>query len=152
TSHELIPAMTARELIDAVRKPAALRGLPLSDAVVESLVRQAVDNPSALPLVQHALFRFWNALTAANGEPVKQAAAYDRLANLGSTMAATAQQVMAELPSDAARALAWAVFLRGIQLGEGVRDTRRRILLTEIQPQGTSVDDLQASLRPFVQE
>ena len=57
-SHELVPAMAADELADAIRKPAALRGLELPEAVIDQLVREALDNPSALPLVQHALFRF----------------------------------------------------------------------------------------------
>ena len=151
-SHELVPAMTAGELADAIGKPAALRGLALSDAVVERLVRQALDSPSALPLMQHALFRFWNAMTGADGDRVKQAAAYDILSDLGGAMAATATQVMADLPSDAARALAWATFLRGIQLGEGVRDTRRRVLLMEILPQGTPINEFRAALRDFVRE
>ena len=151
-SHELVPAMAADELVDVIRKPAALRGLVLPDTVVDQLVRQALDNPSALPLVQHALFRFWNAMTGAINDPAKQAVAYDILSDLGGTMAATASQVMVALPSDADRALVWATFLRGVQLGEGVRDTKRRVQLAEILPRGTPVSDLRAALRDFVRE
>ncbi len=39
-SHELVPAMAADELADAIRKPAALRGLELPEAVIDQLVRQ----------------------------------------------------------------------------------------------------------------
>jgi energy-coupling factor transporter ATP-binding protein EcfA2 len=151
-SHELVSSMTAAELRDAIERPARLHGLELSDPVVEKLIEQALENPSALPLVQHALFRFWNAMTAASNDPPKQTAAYRILDDLGGAMAATARELMAELPSDVPRSLAWSAFLRGVQLGEGVRDTRRRFLLSEILPMGTSAEELRAALRPFVRE
>ena len=82
-SHELVPAMAADELVGCYPETGGVARPVLPDAVVDQLVRQALDNPSALPLVQHALFRFWNAMAAANKDPAKQAAAYDILSDLG---------------------------------------------------------------------
>ena len=129
--------MAADELADVIRKPAALRGLMLPDAVVDQLVRQALDNPSALPLGAACAVSLRNAMIGAKDDPAKQVAAYDILSDLGGAMAATASQIMVALPSDGDRALAWAMFLRGVQLGEGVRDTKRRVQLTEVCPRGT---------------
>ena len=151
-SHELVPAMSGADLAVAISEPAKRRGLNLPETIVDSLVRQATDNPSALPLVQHALFRLWNALAEAGDDAAEERMAYSIVSNLGGAIAATAEETMAALASKSARDIAWTAFLRGVQLGEGAKDTRRRVAFAEIVPSDKSVEEVREALRPFVRE
>lgn len=54
-------ALTSRELHDAITGPAERIGVKIDPAVVEDLVREVVGEPAALPLLQFALSRLWDA-------------------------------------------------------------------------------------------
>lgn len=149
-NHELVPPMDQAELEEAIGRPAALRRFPLHPSSVASLAEQALESPSALPLVQLALFQFWRTLEA-EGEAGEDAA-YRALKDLGGTIASSADQIMAGLPSDGARALAWQVLLDAVQIGNGGRDTKRRVELADVAETRTSLAELEEAIEPFVRE
>src|SRR5262249_57080484 len=60
----IVPAMNADELREAIGRPAANAGHPFDDALVELLVQQTVGREGALPLLQFALQRLWEAMAA----------------------------------------------------------------------------------------
>ncbi len=146
----LVGPMLEDGLRDAIAKPAERRGYAMPRPIVDRLVEQARDNPGALPLVQHALYRFWSRLETARDEAGRQAA-LDTLADIGPAMARTAEERMRAL-DEGSRALAWRAFLAGVQLGEGVTDTRRRVPLGEILPADTEEEALRRAIEPFVED
>jgi len=149
-SHELVGPMLDGELRAAIVKPAALRNYTFSEPAVRQLIDQVRDNPGALPLLQHALTRFWSMLQAAQDEPGHQVA-LAVLADIGSAMANNADERMRAL-DPAAQTLAWRTFTASVQLGEGVGDTRRRVTLREILPAGVEEPELRRALEPFVHD
>jgi WD40 repeat protein len=149
--HVLVGPMLDDELRRAIAEPARRSGYTLPTGVVDGLISQVRDNPGALPLVQHALSRFWKLLVCAGGDRAREEEALATLNAIGPAMAETANEAMAGL-DDAARELAWRAFTAGVQLGEGVPDTRRRVSFSEILPKGVAPTALRDAIEPFVAE
>lgn len=55
---ELLPAITTQGLREAIELPARLAGLDVSE-VTTAMLREARDEPGALPLVENALLQLW---------------------------------------------------------------------------------------------
>jgi hypothetical protein len=148
--HVLVGPMLDEELRNAIAKPAEHSGFTLPQPVIDRLVDQARHNASALPLVQHALYRFWSRLEAAQDDESREAA-LNSLTDIGPSMAQTADQLMGTLDGGS-QGLAWPAFLAGVQLGEGVTDTRRRVSMREILPSEADEAALRSAIEPFVEE
>lgn len=142
--HELVPAMSRDELRRAIAEPARLAGRALDSAVVDLLLAQAQGSEGALPLLEFALAQIWEG-TSAGKDP---AATLAELGGVGGALAQQAQSLYARLEPPAQQ-ISRRALLRMVHLGEGTRDTRRRVLLSELCGQGVSEAMVQAALRPF---
>ncbi|MEL6489455.1 MAG: hypothetical protein AAFQ95_05780 [Cyanobacteria bacterium J06621_3] len=117
----IVPAMTEAELRRAIALPAKQAGHPLDAATVDLLVNDAEGREGALPLLQFALTRIWEGLK----EGKSPSETYREMNGVGGALAKKAQDIYDSLSVNE-QEIARRVFLGLVQLGEGVRDTRRR--------------------------
>ena len=117
----LVSAMDEEGLREAIATPAEKAGHPLDDATINLLIEQTEGRVGALPLLQFALTRIWEKLPDRT-----PAETLEEIGGVGGALAGEAQRVYESL-SEPERAIARRVFLGLVQLGEGTRDTRRRI-------------------------
>ena len=118
----IVPAMSRDELERAITLPAEQAGHPLDESTVKLLVKETEGREGALPLLQFALTRIWEGLR----EGIEPAVTLEDIGGVGGALAGEAQQIFDRL-SEEEKAIARRVFLGLVQLGEGARDTRRRI-------------------------
>ena len=118
----IVPAMTVDELHRAISAPARQAGHPLDEATVKLLVRDAEGREGALPLLQFALTRIWEGLSEGK-VPIDS---YREIGGIGGALAGKAQDIYDKL-NDAEKGIVRRVFVGLVQLGEGSRDTRRRV-------------------------
>jgi WD40 repeat protein/class 3 adenylate cyclase/tRNA A-37 threonylcarbamoyl transferase component Bud32 len=137
----LLGAMTDSELQRAVTEPARLAGLRLEPGLVELVLRDVSGEPGALPLLSHALRATWE---RRDGRTLT-VEGYRESGGVGSAVAQTADTLVGSVPHDQ-RALVRSLFLRLTELGEGVEDTRRRVDINDLVPEGASPDAVQALL------
>ena len=137
----LLGAMTDDELKRAVKVPARLAGLRLEPGLVELALRDVAGEPGALPLLSHALRATWE---RRDGRTLT-VDGYRESGGVASAIARTADSVLASLPPDQ-RQLARSVFLRLAEVGDGGAETRRRVAIDELEPEGVSPDIVQALL------
>ncbi|GAK51982.1 WD-40 repeat protein [Candidatus Moduliflexus flocculans] len=143
-SNVLVPVMSDAELRQAIAEPTRQAGHPLDDATIDLLIEQAKGREGALPLLQFALTKIWDGLAAG----VSPAETLKQIGGIGGALAGEAQRLFDRL-SDPDKAIARRAFLGLIQLGEGTRDTRRRISVTEIVAHGEDAAHVQDVLRCF---
>ena len=117
----LVSAMDEEGLREAIATPAEKAGHPLNDATIHLLIEQTEGRVGALPLLQFALTRIWENLPGKT-----PAETLEEIGGVGGALAGEAQRVYESL-SEPERAIARRVFLGLVQLGEGTRDTRRRV-------------------------
>ncbi|MEO1388545.1 MAG: hypothetical protein AAFV85_14435, partial [Cyanobacteria bacterium J06634_6] len=117
----IVPAMTEEELRRAIALPAKQAGQPLDAATVDLLVNDAEGREGALPLLQFALTRIWEGLK----EGKSPSETYREMNGVGGALAKKAQDIYDSLSVNE-QEIARRVFLGLVQLGEGVKDTRRR--------------------------
>ena len=122
-----VAALSEAGLRDAIRLPAEQRDRPLDAASVELLVEQSLGRDGALPLLQFALLRIWEGLL--RGQPAAET--LRQIGGVGGALAGEADRIQASLPAEDQR-IARRLFLNLVQLGEGSRDTRRRVALWEV--------------------
>jgi WD40 repeat protein len=122
-----IGAMTATELRQAIEAPALAGGWQFQPGLIDLILRDAGDEPGALPLLAHALLETWR---RRQGRTLTLAG-YAAAGGVRKAIAHTAESVYARL-APAEQAIARGIFLRLTELGEGVQDTRRRVPLAEL--------------------
>ena len=120
----IVPAMTTAELRRAIVEPAKQAGYPLDEATTDLLVKDVEDREGALPLLQFALSQIWNGLL----EGKTPATTYREMGGVGGALAGKAQETYNRL-SELEQKIARRVFVGLVQLGEGSRDTRRRVIV-----------------------
>ncbi|HEY9695834.1 MAG TPA: WD40 repeat domain-containing protein [Trichocoleus sp.] len=118
----LVRSMNVDELRQAIAKPAELAGHPLDQATIDLLVKDTEGREGALPLLQFALTSIWKGLTEGK-EPAETLKA---IGGVGGALAGEAQRVYQQL-NDEEQEIARRIFLGLVQLGEGTKDTRRRV-------------------------
>ncbi len=96
------------ELDEAVRNPAALRGVRIADPLVGELAGAVRDRPGALPLLEFSLDQMWRTLRP--GLQVLSFDAYEAIGRLDGALAAHADRIMDGL-SETERALVRKVFV-----------------------------------------
>jgi len=119
----LVPAMTVKELRQAIAKPAELAKHPLDSATIDLLVKDTEGREGALPLLQFALTRIWEGLAEGN-EPAET---LKDIGGVGGALAGEAQRIYQQLSTEE-QDIARRIFVSLVQLGEGTKDTRRRAL------------------------
>lgn len=123
----LVPTMDEAALREAIAKPAELAGHPLYEATINLLVNEALGREGALPLLQFALNRIWKGLI----QGIEAAVTLKQIGGVGGALAGEAQRIFDDLSAEE-QEIARRVFLELVQLGEGTRDTRRRIALARL--------------------
>ena len=131
---EVVIPMTADELVQAIERPAARVGVGVEPELVAALVADVNEQPGALPLLQYTL----SELFEGRGDGRLTLDAYRQLGGISGALAQRADAVYGALDATE-QAAARALFSRLVTLGEGVEDTRRRVLRAEVE--GLSVTD-----------
>jgi hypothetical protein len=126
--------------------PAADAGRPFDAALVELLVQDTLGRDGALPLLQFALQRLWDAMR----EGKEPGETFKAIGGVGGALAQEADQLYESLP-DRQKKIVRRAFRGMVQLGEGVGDTRRRVDLAAIVTRGESREEVLSVLRTFAQ-
>ncbi len=143
-NHILVPAMTRENLRMAIAEPARQAMHPLDDAVVELLIQQTESHEGALPLLEFALAGIWEGM--ARGVP--PAKTLESLGGVGGALAKEARKLFNGL-SESDQLIAKRAFLKLVQLGEGVKDARRRVHLSEIAAGKESLEQVRRVVQVF---
>jgi WD40 repeat protein/class 3 adenylate cyclase len=133
TNQILLGPMNADELRRAITEPARSAGLRLEAGLVEVILRDVAGEPGALPLLSHALRATWE---LRDGRTLT-VEGYRETGGVSSAIARTADRIVQTTP-DELHALLKSVFLRLTEIGGGVEDTRRRVDIDELVPEGGS--------------
>ncbi|HYI17135.1 MAG TPA: protein kinase [Solirubrobacteraceae bacterium] len=137
----LLGAMGDEELERAITEPARVAGLRLEAGLVELILRDVAREPGALPLLSHALRVTWE---QRDGRTLT-VGGYRSSGGVASAIAQTADSVVAGVPADR-RSLVRNLFLRLTETGEGAQDTRRRVAVEELVPDGASEEEVRELL------
>lgn len=140
----LVPAISADNLQAAIAKPAEQAGYALDEATIQLLIEQTAGREGSLPLLQFALTRIWEGLEAG----VAPATTLEQIGGVGGALAGEAQRVYDEL-TEKQQAIARRIFVGLVQLGEGTRDTRRRVELERLRAQQDDEADFRTVLNRF---
>ena len=127
-STEVVVPLSTEELVRAIERPAVLAGVDVERELVATLVADVQEQAGALPLLQYTLSELFD------GRERERLTldAYRRLGGIGGALAQRADAVYGEL-DEAGQAATRALFSRLVTLGEGVEDTRRRVLRSEVE-------------------
>lgn len=143
----VVGAMSEDELRRAISEPARRAGCPIDPDTVEQLLEQARGNQGTLPLLEFALSRVWEGLQAGKtaSERLRE------IGGVGGALAGKAQQLYDLLP-EGEKSLLRRALVRLVQLGEGTRDTRRRMAIPDLCGYGDAEQDMLSVLRRFSNE
>lgn len=140
----LVGGMSPDELRQAIAEPALRAGCPIDQAAVELLLGESRDSDGALPLLEFALTRIWEALLAG----MELSTTLRQIGGVGGALAVKAQEIYDAL-SPLEQATARRALVRLVRLGEGTRDTRRRLTIHELCGRGQTEEDVLEVLRHF---
>ena len=130
---EVVVPLTSVELERAISAPGDRVGITLEPGLETEIIADVIDQPGSLPLLQYALTELF---VRRQGRLLTREAYHDIDGVLGA-LGRQAEQVYLNL-IEIQQAATRQVFLRLVALGEGVEDTRRRVLRSEL----TSLADL----------
>ncbi|MCA9968206.1 MAG: hypothetical protein KC423_28365, partial [Anaerolineales bacterium] len=102
-------------------------GCHFEPGLVSTIVADIQDQPGSLPLLQYALTELFE---RRNGNRLTKAT-YAEIGGVLGALGRRAEEIYAQL-DEPDRQLARQLFLRLVTLGEGVEDTRRRVLQSEL--------------------
>jgi WD40 repeat protein/class 3 adenylate cyclase len=137
----LLGPMSVGELGRAITEPARLAGLRLEAGLVDVILHDVAGEPGALPLLSHALRATWE---LRDGRTLT-VEGYRETGGVSSAIARTADRLVETTP-DELHPLLRSVFLRLTGLGEGLADTRRRVDIDDLVPQGGLAATVEAML------
>ncbi|KAA3661453.1 MAG: helix-turn-helix domain-containing protein [Chloroflexi bacterium] len=120
--------LTPNELTNAITRPITQLGMEMEPALISTIIREVGDQPGILPLMQYALTELFEerqgrTLTLND---------YQSTGGVLGALARRADDIYDSLDNSGQEATRQ-LFLRLITLGEGVEDTRRRVLISELQ-------------------
>jgi len=121
--------MTDDESRLAIERPSQLVGCELEPGLVELLCHDVQGQAGGLPLLQHALLELWR---RREGRRLTRAA-YKTIGGVQGALERRAEEVYSHL-TPAEQQICRRIFLRLTQPGEGVEDTKRRVLSAELLP------------------
>lgn len=141
-----VTAMTAVELHDAIKEPAAAIGLKFEEGLIDTLIREIVGEPAALPLLQFALLQLWE-----NRERNRVTwESYRRLGGVMQALANTADTIYESLlPED--QLTIKRILLRLVRPSEGLEFTRRRVPVYSLYQTGEAHDRIDRVLQKLIQ-
>jgi WD40 repeat protein/class 3 adenylate cyclase len=141
TNQILLGPMNADELRRTITEPARGAGLRLEAGLVDLILRDVAGEPGALPLLSHALRATWE---LRDGRTLT-VEGYRDTGGVSSAIARTADRIVQTTPHEL-HPLLRSVFLRLTEISGGVEDTRRRVDVDELVPQGGSTTAVNAML------
>ncbi len=124
---EFVLPLLPAELERAIAGPARRLGLEVEPELIATVVHDVQDELGALPLLQYALTEVFDRRTG----NTLSLEAYQASGGVFGALARRAQEVYDSLKPDW-RNTARQIFLRLVNLGDGVRDTRRRVRQVEL--------------------
>ncbi|MFQ5419905.1 MAG: hypothetical protein ACE5EY_06035, partial [Anaerolineae bacterium] len=125
---ELVLPLTVAELEQAITAPAASMGITPEPGLVSAIIADVHEQPGALPLLQHALTELFE---RRNGR-LLTLSTYNEIGGVTGALARRAEELYAAFDHEGQEATRQ-LFLRLITLGEGIEDTRRRVLMSELE-------------------
>jgi WD40 repeat protein/DNA-binding SARP family transcriptional activator len=125
---EVVVPMAVKELERAVSSPAKLVGVHLQPDLVTAMVVDGKEHPDSLPLLQFALTELFERRQS-NTLSLED---YQAMGGLEGVLERSAEAVFERLEANE-REMSRQLFLRLVTLGEGVEDTRRRALRSELE-------------------
>jgi WD40 repeat protein/tRNA A-37 threonylcarbamoyl transferase component Bud32 len=131
----LLGPMQIDERRRAIESPARAAGLRLEAGLVDAMLADVEGEPGALPLLSHALYESW----ARRDGRVLTLAGYRAAGGVRGAIAHTAEEVYVAC-SPEEQVLMRRMFLELTELGETTEDTRRRVSLTELSPEGEGAE------------
>ena len=123
---EIILPLNHTELAWAVREPAGRVGVSLEEGLAETIVADVAEQPGALPLLQYAMTELFD--QRLNGAMTQ--VAYKEIGGVLGALGSRADEIYNDFSPEEQETVRQ-LFLRLVTLGEGVEDTRRRILRSE---------------------
>lgn len=125
---EIALPMTTSELERAITGPGERIGLRFEAGLVAAMIADVNAQPGALPLLQYALTELFER----RADLLLTLHTYRDSGRLTGALARRADELFGELEADG-KAAARQIFLRLVTLGEGIEDTRRRVLQAELE-------------------
>lgn len=141
---EFVLPLSAIELERAIAEPARRVGLQVDPELIATIVHDVQDQLGALPLLQYALTE---AFDLRAGKTITLAD-YEASGGVFGALARRAQEVYNGLNTDL-QGIARQVFLRLVTLGEGGRDTRRRVRQSELLKLSAQVESVLDALSKY---
>ena len=140
-----VGSMNAAELRDAIEKPAQSVGLKFDDELVDTLIREILGEPAALPLLQFALLKLWD-----NRERNRITwEAYRRVGGVMEALENTAEEIYnAMLPEE--QITTRRIMMRLVQPGQGLEVTRSRTRRRSLYLAGEATDRVDRVLEKWV--
>ena len=131
-SQYLVPRMTRDQMQAAIEGPAALTDTSIAPDVLQGLLAEAAQGQDQLPLLQHLLMRLWEKRrrTEDGGWQITSAE-FETLKGPAEALDEHAEQVLAELQSEARRNLARLIFQQLTEVSQG-REQRRPARLSKL--------------------
>ena len=135
--HLVVPLVGER-LRSSIEGPARVAGLKLEPGLVDLLLRDAADEPGALPLLSHALAETWRKREGY----VLTVEGYRATGGISGAVAASADRLHASLSDEGRSQLRWLMLrMAGLsEQGEPVRTPVDRSLATDGEERGRVVD------------
>ena len=135
TAHlEQVGPMQEHELREAIERSAFKVGAELEPGLTERLLADVAGQVGALPLLQFTLDELW---TKRQGRKLTRAD-YDAMGGISGALEHRANVIYTSL-SDEDKETCKRIFLRLVQLGEGVEDTKRRVPLADLIPRNDPI-------------
>jgi WD40 repeat protein/energy-coupling factor transporter ATP-binding protein EcfA2 len=131
----LLGPMHEDDLRRAIAEPARLSGLRLEPGLADLVLNEVAGEPGALPLMSHALRETW---LRRDGRTLTLAA-YRETGGVSSALAQSADAVARRLPA-ADQELLRGMFLRMTLIGDDVEESRRRVRVDDLVPEGFSLE------------
>ncbi|MCK4897486.1 MAG: PQQ-binding-like beta-propeller repeat protein, partial [Anaerolineales bacterium] len=126
---EVVVPMDAEEMSQAIYEPAVRAGAQLEPELMTTMVADVGEQPGALPLLQYALTELFERRD--DGQRLTLAA-YHEMGGVLGALGRRAEEIYQSLDK-AEQDTTRQIFLRLVTLGEGVEDTRRRVLRSELE-------------------
>ena len=124
----LVGPMSRADLRKVIEQPGIGAGLSLEDGLVDAVLDDAGDEPSALPLVSHAMAETWR---RRDGTTLTLSG-YLEAGGVAGSISKTADSLYDSVFDDTEREACRRLMLRLVTPGEGTPDTRRRLRREEL--------------------
>ena len=143
---EVIVPLSASELERAIVGPAEQVGLSFEAGLIATMLKDVSEQPGTLPLLEYTLSELYER----RQDRLLTLTAYRELGGISGALARRADDLYESL-DEAGQNAARQMFLRLITLGEGVEDTRRRVLQAELSSLASEANTMDDVIEMFSQ-